>query len=54
MSHSHRHTPIRRPISQAGRADVAARSNVAPAALMTLILSVLLGLLTGAVWMQLT
>ncbi len=50
MSHLHRHTPIRRP----AQAVAAPRSSVAPAALTTLILSVLLGLLSGAAWMQLT
>lgn len=50
MSQSYRHTPIHR----TAKAVAATRSTVAPAALTTLILSVLLGLLTGAVWMQLT
>ncbi len=50
MSHLHRHTPIRRP----ARPVAATRSTAAPAALTTLIVTVLLGLLSGAAWMQLT
>ena len=40
--------------TRAARAVVATRGSVLPEALMTLILSVLLVLLSGAVWMQLT
>lgn len=50
MSHPNRHTPIRR----TARAVAASRPSLVPAALTTLILSVLLGLLSGAVWTQLT
>lgn len=50
MSHPTRHTPIR----STARAVAAPRANVAPAALTTLILSVLVLLLSGAAWMQLT
>lgn len=50
MSHSTRQTPTRR----TARAVAASRPSLLPAALTTLILSVLLGLLCGAVWMQLT
>lgn len=50
MSHTTRHTPNRR----TARAVVATRPSMTPAALTTLILSVLLGLLSGAVWTQLT
>lgn len=50
MSLLTRQTSIRRP----ARAVAADRSAITLAALTTLILSVLLGLLTGAVWMQLT
>ena len=50
MSHEIRHTPIRR----TARAVAVTRPALTPAALTTLILSVLLGLLSGAVWMQLT
>ncbi len=50
MSHPTYQTPIRR----TARAVAAPRPSLVPAALTTLILSVLLGLLSGAVWMQLT
>ena len=50
VSHEIRHTPIRR----TARAVAVTRPALTPAALTTLILSVLLGLLSGAVWMQLT
>ena len=50
MSHETRHTPIR----HTARAVAATRPVVTPAALTTLIGSVLLGLLSGAAWMQLT
>lgn len=50
VSHETRHTPIRR----TARAVAAARPAVTPLALITLILTVLLGLLCGAAWMQLT
>ncbi len=50
MSHMHRHTPIRRQ----ARAVAAPRPTTSPAALTTLLVTVLLGLLSGAVWMQLT
>lgn len=50
MSHPTRHTPIR----ATARAVAAPRANAAPAALATLILSVLVLLLSGAAWMQLT
>ncbi|MFC5344587.1 hypothetical protein ACETK8_17865 [Brevundimonas staleyi] len=50
MSQSYRHTPIRR----TARAVAATRPVVSPIALLTLIVTVLLGLLSGAAWMQLT
>ena len=50
MSHLTRHTPTR----SASRAVVASRTAIMPTALTTLILSVVLGLLSGAAWMQLT
>ena len=50
MSQIDHRTPTPRP----ARAVASARPGVAPDALTTLILSVLLGLLSGAVWMQLT
>ena len=50
MSHETRHTPIRR----TARAVAAARPVVTPLALHALIVTVLLGLLPGAAWMQLT
>ena len=50
VSHETRHTPIR----HTARAVAATRPVVTPAALTTLIVSVLLGLLSGAAWMQLT
>ena len=50
MSHPTRHTPIH----STARAVAASRANVAPAALSTLLLSVLVLLLSGAAWMQLT
>ncbi len=50
MSHETRHTPIRR----TARAVAAPRPTTSPAALTTLIVTVLLGLLSGAAWMQLT
>ncbi|WP_269514751.1 hypothetical protein [Brevundimonas subvibrioides] len=50
MSHPTRHIPIR----AAARAVAAPRANAVPAALNTLILSVLVLLLSGAAWMQLT
>jgi len=50
MSHQTRHTPIR----STARAAAAPRADVAPAVLGTLILSVLVLLLSGAAWMQLT
>ena len=50
MSHETRHTPIRR----TARAVAAPRPAVTPVALNTLIVAVLLGLLSGAAWMQLT
>ena len=50
MSHETRHTPIR----HKARAVAVTRPVVTPAALTTLIVSVLLGLLSGAAWMQLT
>ena len=50
MSHETRHTPIR----PTARAVAATRPVLTPAALTTLILTVLLGLLSGAAWMQLT
>jgi hypothetical protein len=46
VSQSTRHTPNRR----AARAAVASRAETVRAALNTLILSVLLGLLAGAAW----
>ncbi|WP_376866853.1 hypothetical protein [Brevundimonas staleyi] len=50
VSQSYRHTPIRR----TARAVAATRPVVSPIALLTLIVTVLLGLLSGAAWMQLT
>ena len=50
MSQSYRNTPIRR----TARAVAVTRPALTTAALTTLILSVLLGLLSGAAWMQLT
>ena len=50
MRHETRHTPIRR----TARAVAVARPTVTPLALNTLIVTVLLGLLSGAAWMQLT
>jgi len=50
VSHQNRHTPTDSP----ARAVTARRPSITPAALTTLILSVLLGLLSGAAWMQLT
>ena len=50
MSQSYRHTPIRR----TARAVAATRPVVTSVALNTLIVTVLLGLLSGAAWMQLT
>lgn len=50
MSHETRHTPIRR----TARAVAVTRPVNMPAALTTIILSVLLGMLSGAAWMQLT
>lgn len=50
MSHETRHAPIRR----TARAVAVTRPVLTPAALTTLILTVLLGLLSGAAWMQLT
>ncbi len=54
MSQSYRNTPIRR----TARAAAVARPTTSPAAqitgLATLIVTVLLGLLSGAAWMQLT
>ena len=50
MSQSYRNTPIR----HTARAVAVTRSDFTPAALPTLILTVLLGLLSGAAWMQLT
>jgi hypothetical protein len=50
VSQSYRHTPIRR----TARAVAATRPVVTPVTLTTLILTVLLGLLSGAAWMQLT
>ena len=50
VSHATRHTPNRR----TARAVAVARPAVTLAPLSTLILSVLLGLLAGAAWMQLT
>ncbi len=48
MSQTHRHDPIR------ATARAATRPDVAPAALTSLIVTVLLALLSGAAWMQLT
>lgn len=50
VTHATRHTPNRR----TARAVAAARPTTAINPLSTLILSVLLGLLSGAAWMQLT
>nr|WP_303694015.1 hypothetical protein [Brevundimonas subvibrioides] len=50
MSHETRHNPIR----HTARAIAVARPATSPAALTALIVSVLLGLLSGAAWMQLT
>ena len=50
MRHETRHTPIRR----TARAVAATRPAVTAVALNTLIVTVLLGLLSGAAWMQLT
>ena len=50
MSQSYINTPIRR----TARALAVTRPVVTPAALTTLIVCVLLGLLSGAAWMQLT
>ncbi|WP_298160730.1 hypothetical protein [Brevundimonas sp.] len=50
MSHPNRHASTRHP----ARAVAAPRPVITPAALTTLIVSVLLGLLSGAAWMQLT
>jgi hypothetical protein len=50
MSHPTRHILIR----STARAVAAPRANEVPAALTTLILSVLVLLLSGAAWMQLT
>jgi len=50
VSHETRHAPIRR----TARAVAVTRPVLTPAALTTLILTVLLGLLSGAAWMQLT
>ena len=50
VSQSYRNAPIRR----TAHAVAVTRPALTPAALTTLILSVLLGLLSGAAWMQLT
>jgi hypothetical protein len=50
VSHETRQTPNRSP----ARAVAATRPSMIHVALTTLILSVLLGLLSGAAWMQLT
>ena len=50
MSRETRHPPIRR----TARAVAAALPTVGPLALNTLIVTVLLGLLSGAAWMQMT
>lgn len=50
VSHPTRHTPIR----STARAGAATRVDTAPAALSTLILGLLVLLLSGAAWMQLT
>lgn len=50
MSQSNRHIPIRR----TARAVAAARPAATFVPLHTLIITVLLGLLSGAAWMQLT
>lgn len=50
VRHETRHTPIR----HTARAVAVARPTVSLAPLHTLIVTVLLGLLSGAAWMQLT